>query len=161
MQFLSDVPDGLTLQDLNTRFQAWVKEYHTSEHSSTKETPLARYIKHIHLIREAPGHLMDHFRKRVVRKVDKDRTISLNGRLYEAPVELIGRTVTLLYHENDPVRVEILYNSISHGMAVPLDVHINVKVKRAYQAMDIIPEREHLSEEKKYRGGQLFGGEES
>ena len=45
---------------------------------------------------------MDHFRKRVTRKVDKDRTISLDGRLYEAPVAMIGRTVTLLYHESDP-----------------------------------------------------------
>jgi hypothetical protein len=46
-------------------------------------------------------------------------------------------------------------------MAVPLDVHINAKVKRAYQAVDIVPEREYLPDEKRYRGGQLFGGEET
>ena len=161
MQFLSVIPDGLTLEELNTKLAEWIDLYHTTEHGSTKETPLVRYIKHLHLIREAPKHLMDHFRKRVTRKVDKDRTISLDGRLYEAPVPLIGKTVTLLYHEGDPARVEIIYNAISHGMAIPLDVHINAKVKRAYQAVDIIPEREHLSEETRYRGGQLFGKEES
>jgi len=159
MQFLSDVPDGLTLGDLNTRFQGWIDEYHSREHSSTKEAPFTRYIKHLHLIREAPKHLMDYFRKRTTRKVDKDRTISLDGRLYEAPVALIGRIVTLLYHENDPSRVEIVYNAISYGMAVPLDVCINAKIKRSHQAMDIIPERKYLPDETKYRGGQLFGGE--
>lgn len=161
MQFLSVVPDGLTLQGLNTKLAGWVDgSYHVSEHGSTKETPIARYTKHLHCIREAPKHLMDHFRKRVTRKVDKDRTISLDGRLYEAPVALIGRTVTLLYHESDPVRVEIVYNSISYGMAIPLDVHINAKVKRSYQAVEIIPEREYRKEETRYRGGQLFGKEE-
>lgn len=161
MQFLSGIPDGLPLTELNTRLDEWIDEYHTREHGSTKEAPLSRYAKHLHLIREAPKHLMDHFRKRVARKVDKDRTISLDGRLYEAPVALIGRTVTLLYHESDPARVELVYDNTSCGMAVPLDVHINAKVKRAYQAVDIIPEREYLPGEMRYRGGQLFGKEES
>ena len=44
-------------------------------------------------------------------------------------------------------------------MLTPLDVHINAKVKRAYQAVEIIPERE-ATEEMRYRGGQLFGKEE-
>jgi len=33
--------------------------------------------------------------------MEKDRTVTLLVRLYEAPVGLIGRTVTILYHEND------------------------------------------------------------
>lgn len=160
MQFLSAVPDGLSLTDLNTRLKAWIDEYHIREHGSTKEAPLSRYAKHLHLIREAPKDLMDHFRKRVARKVDKDRTISLDGRLYEAPVEMIGKTVTLLYHENDPSRVELLYNGTSRGMLLPLDVHINVKIKRAYQAVDIIPGHEYREESIRYRGGQVFDREE-
>ncbi len=84
MQFLPVIPDGLPLQELNKRFKEWIDEYYVREHGSTKE---------------APKQLMDHFRKRVTRKVGKDRTISLDGRLYEAPVALIGKTVTLLYHE--------------------------------------------------------------
>jgi len=159
MQFLAAQPDGLTLQDLNKRFREWIDEYHLREHGSTGEAPLSRYAKHLHLIREAPKDLMDHFRKRVARKVDKDRTVSLDGRLYEAPVTMIGKTVTLLYHESDPSRVELLFNGTSHGMLTPLDVHINAKVKRAYQAVEIIPERE-ATEEMRYRGGQLFGKEE-
>ena len=70
---------------------------------------------------------MDHFRKRVTRKVDKDRTISLDGRLYEAPVALIGKTVTLLYHERSCQGGALLVNGTSYGMVIPLDVRINAK----------------------------------
>jgi hypothetical protein len=160
MQFLSTIPDGLALQDLNKRLKGWIDDYHLREHGSTKEAPLTRYAGHLHCIREAPRELMDHFRKRVTRKVDKDRTISLDGRLYEAPVALIGKTVTLLYHESDPARVELLFNGTSHGMLPPLDVHINAKVKRAYQAVDIIPERKYREEKDRYRGGRVFEKEE-
>ncbi len=65
---------------------------------------LSRYLKHAHLVREAPTDLNGHFRMRTTRKVDRDRTVSLNGWLYEAPVNLIGRTVTLLYNEDDLAR---------------------------------------------------------
>jgi len=160
MQFLSALPDGLSLQDLNNKLKEWIDEYHLREHGSTKDAPLSRYAKHLHLIREAPKDLMDHFRKRVTRKADKDRTISLEGRLYEAPVEMIGKTVTLLYHESDSSRVELLFNGTSYGMLVPLNVHINAKIKRAYQAVDSIPEREYTEEIHRYRGGQVFEKEE-
>jgi putative transposase len=160
-QFLSAIPDGLSLEDLNQRLKAWIDEYHLREHASTKEAPLSRYAKHLHCIREAPKDLMDAFRKRVTRKVDKDRTISLDGRLYEAPVAMIGLTVTLLYHESDPTRVELLYNGTSHGMLVPVNVNINARVKRAYDAVDLIPERAYTEERERYHGGKVFEREES
>ncbi len=155
MQFLSTIPEGLSLLELNTHFKEWIDAYHRRGHGSTKDTPLARYAGRI---REAPKHLMDHFRKRVNRKVDKHRTISLDGRLYEAPAALIGKTITLLYHESDPTRVELLYNETSHGMAHPLDVHINAKIKRYHQAVDLITERDE--DKNRYHGGRVFEREE-
>jgi transposase InsO family protein len=159
-QFLSTIPDGLSLEELNKRLKEWIDEYHLREHGSTKEAPLSRYAKHLHCVREAPKDLMDYFRKRVARKVDKDRTVSLDGRLYEAPVSMIGLTVTLLYHESDPSRVELFYNGASQGMLVPLNVNINAKVKRAYEAVDIIPERDYTEDKERYRGGRVFEKEE-
>jgi putative transposase len=159
-QFLSTIPDGLSLEELNARLKSWIDEYHLREHGSTKESPLSRYAKHLHCVREAPKDLTDYFRKRVTRKVDKDRTVSLDGRLYEAPVAMIGLTVTLLYHENDPTRVELLYNGTSHGMLVPLNVNINARVKRAYEAVDLVPEREYTEDKERYRGGRVFEKEE-
>jgi len=104
---------------------------------------------------------MDYFRKRVTRKVDKDRTVSLDGRLYEAPVAMIGHTVTLLYRESDPSRVELFSNGTSHGMLVPLDVNINARVKRAYEAIELIPERTYTEDKERYHGGRVFEKEES
>jgi len=160
MQFLSTIPDGLALEELNKRLAAWIEEYHLREHGTTNEAPFARYARHLHCIREAPRNLMDHFRKRVTRKVDRDRTISLDGRLFEAPVTLIGKTVTLLYHESDPSRVEVFFNGTSHGRVLPLDVHVNAKVKRANQAVDLIPDAAYHQEEEHYRGGRVFEREE-
>ncbi len=159
-QFLACLPDGLSLEELNARLKRWIDEYHLREHGSTKESPLSRYAKHLHCVREAPKDLTDYFRKRVTRKVDKDRTVSLDGRLFEAPVAMIGLTVTLLYHESDPTRVELLYNGTSHGMLVPLNVNINARIKRAYEAVDLVPEREYTEDKERYRGGRVFEREE-
>jgi len=48
--------------------------------------PLKRHLKSAHLLREAPPDLLDYFRLRASRKVDRDRTVSLHGKLYEAPL---------------------------------------------------------------------------
>ena len=152
MQCLSSIPDGLTLGELNKRLTEWIDEYHVREHGSTKEAPLSRYAKHLHCVREVPKDLMDHFRKRVTRKVDKDRTVSLNGKLYEAPLAMIGRTVTLAYHEADPARIELFSNGASYGMLVPLDVHVNGRIRRTHSTVDIIP----AGDETHYQGGRVF-----
>jgi hypothetical protein len=107
-------------------------------------------------MREAPKDLGAYFRMRVVRKVDKDRTVSLGGRLYEAPVELIGKMVTLLYHEKDPARVEVFYNNTSSGMLVPLDLAVNYRIRR-HQVLELVPDEKHQVH---YEGGKLFGKEE-
>jgi transposase InsO family protein len=102
MQFLSTLPDGISFEDLNERFYDWTdSEYHMTVHSSTGQKPLERYLRHLHLIRTAPNNLLDYFRLRVQRTVDKDRTVSLLGKVYEAPVELTSRKVTLLYNNED------------------------------------------------------------
>jgi transposase InsO family protein len=155
-QFLSTIPDGLALGELNKRLAEWIDEYHLREHGSTKEAPLSRYAKHLHLLRETPKDLMDYFRKRVTRKVDKDRTVSLDGRLYEAPLPMIGRTVTLAYHEADPARVELFWNGTSQGMLVPLDVHVNARIRRAHDAVDIVP----AGDQTHYHAGRVFEKEE-
>jgi hypothetical protein len=84
----------------------------------------------VELIRAAPPDLEDHFRKEVRRRVTKDRTVSINGRLFEAPTKFIGEQLSLLYHQHKPERVEIIYKGCSHGLLVPLDLTVNAAVKR-------------------------------
>ena len=160
MQFLNTCPDGMTLPALNEALQGWIEGYHTTVHSSTRQTPLNRYLQHAHLLREAPRDLDDAFRLQAVRRVDRDRTVSLHGRLYEAPVALIGKMLTLLYHPEDPGRVEACYEGRSQGMLVMLDLHVNCRVRRQSSRVDLKePHAEAPDEdpETKYAGGRLFG----
>jgi len=123
--------NGGTLSELNSAFDLWVrKDYHQRVHSSTGETPFDRFARHLEIIRTAPADLEDHFRKEARRRVAKDRTISLDGRLYEAPTRLIGEYVRLRYHEDRPEQVEIIHGNQSQGLLVPVDLKVNCRVKR-------------------------------
>jgi putative transposase len=158
MQFLSTLPDSLALDDLNERFQTWIdSRYHLTVHGSTGQKPLERYLRHLHLIRTAPKDLDDHFRLKTQRTVDKDRTVSLLGKAYEAPVELIGRKITVLYHPEDPHRIEALHNGQSYGFLVPLNPHINCTIRKKHKITEVVPAKDHPSEAPpSYGGGQLF-----
>ncbi len=123
--------DRSSLERLNRSFNQWLDHYyHQRKHSGTGMTPFGRFTKNLSCIRKAPGDLKDHFRKAVNRTVAKDRTITLDGKLYEAPVPLIGKRVLLLYHEHEPGKVEVFWKQKSHGLLVPVDIHVNCRVKR-------------------------------
>ena len=90
----------------------------------------------------------------------EDRTVSLSGRLYEAPVGLIGKVITLLYHDHDPSRVEVFLKDKSHGFLVPLDLHINSRIRRDRPRGDNAPKvPAHPEEKPHYTGGKLFDQE--
>jgi len=122
---------GRSIEDINDALTDWVKEhYNAKKHSATGQTPFHRFTSHMECLRSAPVNLKDYFRITARRKVAKDRTITLNGRLYEAPVALIGKQVELCYHEDELARIEIKHKNGSYGCAVPVDVAVNCRVKR-------------------------------
>ena len=131
---------GGTLTDLNIALDLWIREdYHQRRHSSTGQSPLSRFAEHIELTRAAPPDLEDHFRKEVRRRVNKDRTVSINGRIFEAPTKFIGEQLSLLFHEHKPERVEIMYKGCSQGLLVPLDLMVNAEVKRDRPIQGVLP----------------------
>lgn len=81
-------------------------------------------------LRAAPDNLKDHFRFVARRTVAKDRTVTIDGRLFEAPVALIGKRIDLLYHKNSIHRVEARWNNESYGFLRPVDLAVNCRVKR-------------------------------
>jgi len=123
---------------------------------------MVRYLRHVHLIREAPKDLDDYFRKRALRRVAKDRTVALNGRLYEAPLELIGKQVTLLYHDHDPGRIEVHLAGESVGRLVPLDLQLNCRIRRRH-VLEILPKDSPPmpSQKPPMTTGKLFGPDPS
>ncbi|CAO0821238.1 hypothetical protein DFAR_2210046 [Desulfarculales bacterium] len=80
-----------------------------------------------------------------------DHTVSLTGRLYEAPVPLISKRIILLYHDHDPDRVEVLLGNRSHGLLRPLDLAVNCRVKRDHHLL-----RLESSSTTAPTGGSLF-----
>ena len=146
---------GQTLNDLNDAFDLWLNDiYHQRVHSATGQNPFKRFTSNVQCLRAAPPNLVDHFRQCARRRVAKDRTITLNGRLYEAPVPLIGRQVELLYHPEAADKVEIRYRTKSYGMATPVDVHVNCRVRRDRNSNTSIEQDKPST----YRGGCLFKG---
>jgi transposase InsO family protein len=139
-----------TLNDLNEALDAWLREvYHNREHRSTGQTPLRRFAAHSECLRASPKDLEDHFRKQARRRVAKDRTVALAGRLYEAPIALIVKQITLLYHPHDPTRVEALYQEKSFGLLRTVDLNVNCRVQREKDNLKIQTEPRPL------RGGKL------
>jgi len=138
------------LTDLNEAFDAWLRNlYHNRPHRSTAEAPLRRFAAHSECLRPAPKDLEDHFRKQARRRVAKDRTVALAGRLYEAPTALIGKQLVLLYHDHDPARIEAVFEGRSFGMLRIVDLNVNCRVKRQKDSLNIHAEPRPVS------GGKL------
>ena len=97
----------------------------------------------------APKDLEDHFRKQARRRVAQDRTIALAGRLYEAPIALIGKQINLLYHPHDLARVEAVHEGGSYGMLRAVDLNVNCRVRRHQGNLKLHTEPRPLS------GGKL------
>ena len=144
---------GTGLSQLNDALTRWVRNgYNQKIHSATGQTPFERFTCKMHCLRSAPVNLKDHFRKVARRTVSKDRSVTLNGRLYEAPVALIGKRVELLYHGSQPENLEIKYQNKSFGLIRGVDLHVNCRVKRDKNNNPQI-ESSHLT---KYLGGKLL-----
>ena len=144
---------GTGLSQLNDALTRWVRNgYNKKIHSATGQTPFERFTGKMHCLRSAPVNLKDHFRKVARRTVSKDRSVTLNGRLYEAPVALIGKRVELLYHGSQPENLEIKYQNKSFGLIRGVDLHVNYRVKRDKNNNPQI-ESSSLT---KYLGGKLL-----
>jgi len=148
---------GAGLVELNDALARWITEnYHKRIHSATGQTPFERFTGKMHCLRTAPANLKDYFRKMARRTVSKDRSITLDGRLYEAPVALIGKRVELLYHGSQPEKVEIKYQDKSFGVIRMVDLNVNCRVKRDKNNNPQI-QSDNLT---KYQGGKLLSQKE-
>jgi hypothetical protein len=103
-------------------------------------------------VRAAPKDLPDHFRQQARRRVAKDRTVAIAGRLFEAPIALIGKQITLFYHPHDPARIEARFDAKSYGFLTALDLNVNCRVKREKDNLKI------QTEPRPVQSGQLSFG---
>ena len=136
--------DTTCLEALNRKLWAWVEgEYHQSPHRGLDgDTPLDRWARVSDEVRlPEPGlDLPGLFLFEEKRKVNKDRTVSLRGLVYEVDATLVGETVTLRFH---PARlgksIEVWSKGRRVGLASQVDVHANCFVKRDSDVRGSLP----------------------
>ena len=128
--------DTASLEALNRRLWAWVEgEYHHTPHRGLDgQTPLERWAECAGEVRfPEPGLDLDElFLFEAKRKVQKDRTVSLDGVLYEVDAALVGETVVLRYDPSAPAGrpVQVCHQGQLIGPARPVDLYANCFVKR-------------------------------
>ena len=138
--------DTDSLDTLNRRLWAWVEgEYHQAPHRGLEDqTPLDRWAMSAERVRlPGPGLDLDSlFLFEVKRQVQRDRTVSLNGTLFEVDAALVGHTVTLRYDPGAPPArgVEVWHDEKFVSRAIPLDAYANCFVRRNRPTQNIDPD---------------------
>jgi putative transposase len=128
--------DTASLAALNRRLWAWGEgEYHHAPHRGLGGvTPLEQWAQTGEAVRfPEPGlDLDDLFLFEAQRKVQKDRTVSLNGVLYEVDAALVGEKVTLRFDPGAaPERpVQVCHQGKLVEQARPVQTYANCFVKR-------------------------------
>lgn len=134
MPYLSE-HDTSNIDVLNAKLWGWIEtEYHQSPHRGLKgKTPaevwaeVVKQVKHV----GARTDLADMFLFQQYRKVNKDRTLSLNGVIYEVDAILVGQSVIVRYDPNNTESIQIWdRNQNRHKDARPVDALSNRNVKR-------------------------------
>jgi transposase InsO family protein len=128
--------DTRDLPSLNRRLWAWVEgEYHHAPHRGIdRQTPLERWAQCAADVSfPEPGmDLDDLFLFECMRKVQKDRTVSLNGVVYEVDAALVGEKVTLRFDPGAaPERpIQVCHKGKTIEQAKPVQLYANCFVKR-------------------------------
>jgi putative transposase len=120
-QFLVEVDAAkvTTLDELNSRFSAWVESvYHRRVHSETNETPIGRFLSAGPPTIPPPELLREAFLWSEHRQVAKTATVNLFGNHYEVDPALVGRRVELAFDAFDLTHVEVRFEGRAMGEAV-------------------------------------------
>ena len=135
-----------TLETLNRSLWAWIEgEYHNTPHRGLDgRTPLERWALASAAVRypDATLDLDDIFLFEARRVVHKDRTVSLDGRLYEVDALLVGQRVVLRYDPDAPPSrpLEVVHDGKPAGQATRLDAYANTAVRRGHYSKQIEPD---------------------
>ena len=122
------------LDQLNRLLFAWIEgHYHVTAHRSLEgQSPLDRWVKLSEGIRAVPQDLDLEvvFLEETTRRVLKDGTLTLKGKLFEAGPMLIGKRVTVYFDPFDLRSVTLKDREGKTSDAFPVDLSGNQRVRR-------------------------------
>ena len=120
-----------SLAEFNELLSAYIYQHNTTVHSSTKETPLDRFMRtgnHIRIPKSAEW-LDECFRNRISRRVNNDSCVTIDGVYYDAPQQFIGMKVDIRFLPNLMEDAYILYEGVHYPIPVT-DKAANSRAKR-------------------------------
>lgn len=137
-QFLTRLTpaDTESLDALNRSLWTWIEgEYHQTPHAGLDgRTPLDQWALCADQIKmfDIGLDLDALFLFETKRRVQRDRTVSLNGTVFEVDATLVGQTVTLRFDPAAPTSrgVEVWHQDKFIARATPLDAYANCFVRR-------------------------------
>jgi transposase InsO family protein len=143
--------DKTSLEALNRRLWSWVEgEYHRSPHRGLEgHTPADRWAACSDEVRLPSGDLSELFLFEQKRRVQADRTVSLDSVAYEVDATLVGETVTLRY---DPARpreqrnVQVWHQGKRIELARRVNAYANCFVRRDHATKTLHPTAADSSE---------------
>ena len=120
-----------SLSEFNELLSAYIYQHNTTVHSSTKETPLDRFLRTREHIRipKSQEWLDECFMNRISRKVNNDSCITIDGVCYDAPQQFIGMKVDIRFLPGRMEDAYILYEDI-HYPIPRTDKVANSRAKR-------------------------------
>jgi len=100
-----------SISEFNDELTAYIRSHNTTLHSATKETPLARFLRTKDQVRlpKSREWLDECFHNRIMRKVNNDSCITIDGTYYDVPQQFIGMKVEIRYLPNCMEDAYILY----------------------------------------------------
>lgn len=126
-----DTTQVQSLAEFNELLASYIHQHNTTIHSAIKETPLDRFLRtraHIRLPK-SKDWLDECFHNRILRKVNNDSCISIDGTYYDAPQQFIGMKVEIRYLPDVMEDAYILYEGL-HFPILLTDKVANSKTKR-------------------------------
>lgn len=126
-----DTKQILSLNEFNEELRTYIHQHNSTIHSTTKETPMNRFLSTKSHIRKPKSKewLDECFYNRVIRKVNNDATISIDGTYYDVPPQFIRMKVEIRYLPDQMEDAYILFEDC-HYPITATDKVANSKTKR-------------------------------
>ena len=135
-------PERMTLDAMNRALAAWVEgEYHHAPHRGLGDESPRKVGAHQRRRAHRRANIDDLFLAEQRRRVQKDRTVTLDGVAFEVDAALVGEQVLLRYDPSrrpDKRTVEVWHNQRRVEIARRVDVLANCFVKRRNDTREIV-----------------------
>lgn len=120
-----------SLDEFNELFREYIRSYNTTMHSGIGCTPFERYQASKDSIRipRSKKWLDECFLNRIVRKVRKDSTVSIDKVSYDVPMQFIDQKVEIRFRPGEMDSAMIIYDNERYPLRVT-DKNENCHVKR-------------------------------